>query len=122
VDELGPVRVHGAEIEALEQCQGLEEGRTLPPRTGLGDGVAVIVVGERVFIGGLVSRHVLAGEQAAVAAPRAVRHVARLAETVDRLRDEAAIIGASRRLDFGLAPAFGRTGRMDQPFVGVGKS
>ena len=97
---------HGAEVEALEQPELLEEDRRLAPRAGLEDLVAVVVDGERLLPGRGPAAQVLLREQARVALAAAVEPLA-LLEADDLLRDEAAVPAVVRRLEL-CVPVRGR--------------
>ena len=118
VDEVGAGWVHGADVEALEEGELLEEDGALAPGAAFEDGVAVVVVGDGVFDGGVPLGEILGGEEAAVAAAGGVEHGLGGEEFADGFGDEALIPGAVGGFDAGFAG--GADGFAAEAFVGVG--
>ena len=119
MDKIRPERVEAVEIETLQQRQLLQQHRPLAPRAALGDRVAAIVEGDRRLDRRLPARHVVAGQQPAMAAAGDVEHFFAPAETVDRLGDKAAVPRVAGALDLAVAPAVAGLGE-DAP-VGRGE-
>ncbi len=89
VDVLGRADAEGREVEPGEQGELLQQDRPLPPRPGLADRVAVVVVGDRRLDRRLPAGEIAAGDETAV----------RRAEAVDLVGDEATIEGVSSPVD-----------------------
>ena len=121
VDEFGTGRAHPGEIDAFEDLQRLQEGRTLAPRADLEDLPVVIGHGGRRLIGRLVIRHVLRGQQALVAAAGGIHHLLRAAEAVHRLGDEALVPGVIGALDLLLPVAALGFSLGEDALVGLGR-
>src|SRR6202035_3243408 len=110
MDKIGPERVEIVEIKALKQRQLLQQNGPLAPWPALGHGVAVIIEGERSFDRDLPARHVVAGQQPAMAASGGVEHLLAPAKAIDRLGDKAAVPRLASALDLTLAAAIGGFG------------
>src|SRR5205085_10930047 len=90
VEEIGPEWVEVVEIEALKQCQLLQQNGPLAPWPAFRDGIALIAEGERRLDRSLPARQVVAGEQPAMTAARGVEHLLAPANAVDRPGDKPA--------------------------------
>src|SRR5579885_3321206 len=114
-------RIHVGDAEIPQDGQLLQEEQALAPGPALRDCVAVIVVGERRLHLGPPARHVVAGEEPAVAATGGVHQLFAAVEAIDGFGDEALVPGAPRRLDLRLAAAAGRLRGLDDPRIGLGE-
>src|SRR5262249_5971884 len=120
VNEIRPDDVKAVEVEAFEQGELLQHHRALAPDAGLAHRVAAVVVGERRLEGRLPARHVVAGEQAAVALAARVHDLLGAAEAVDRLGDEPLRPGPARLLDLRDAITAGGLGLFHASAAAVG--
>ena len=98
VHELGPERVHRGDVVCFEQPQRLQEHRPLRPGPKLVHREPVVIDRGRLLDARVIAREVVAGEQAAMALAGRVHQFAAV-ELVDRLGDEALVVGVARRLD-----------------------
>src|SRR5580704_1500315 len=102
MDKLVAERVHCRDVKASQQCELLQEYRPLTPRTTLQDGMAVVIVADRILDRRRPSSKIIRGQQPTMATPRYVQHIRRAEELIHRLGDETTIPGASRCIDAGL--------------------
>src|SRR5690606_1855058 len=83
------------------------------PRADLVDRVAVVVICERLLVGGLPAGHVVGRNYAAMALAAFIHHLVAAGEALDLLGDEAAVEGIPRPLDLLLAAAAAAFGLAD---------
>ena len=103
VHELRAACSRRRQVEAVEQRELLEQDRPLTPRPGLEDRPPFVAQARRRLERRLERGEIVGGEQSAVRAARAVRHLVLFAEGADRLRDEAAVPRVAGRLDLPVA-------------------
>jgi hypothetical protein len=105
MDEIGTCGIQPVEGQTFQQRKLLKGRQPLTPGTGLQDAIAAVVVADRLLDGGRPSRHIGAGEQAAMGAARHVHHFLGAAEFFDGFGDKALRPNLSRPLDFRLTPS-----------------
>ncbi|MNX58533.1 hypothetical protein D3C86_893810 [compost metagenome] len=99
VDEFGAGRADARQIHVFQDGERLQEHRPLAPGAGLGHGVAVVIVGQRLVVAGGPARQVVGRDDAAVGGSAFVHDVGVAGEPVDLFGDEAAIERVAGRLD-----------------------
>ena len=87
----------------------LQEDGPLTPGSDLGDGPAMVIIGQRRFDARRPVGHVVGGQNALVPVAAGVHHLGLVEIGLDRLGDEATVKGVARRFDlrFAAALAFG---------------